>query len=101
MKVACTEQKDPSEIIFTGGGSQADNLAIRGYVEPEASSLQDRTPRSPLHLRHSRRKAIRSPISVDAGGHRSKQLKSVITDPTALVTMAANSEIGTIQNLNL
>ena len=34
MKVArALNAKDPSEIIFTGGGSQADNLAIRGYVK--------------------------------------------------------------------
>ena len=47
----------PGEIVFTGGGSQADNLAIRGLCtvrppRPQAHHhLQDRASCSALHLR--------------------------------------------------
>ena len=48
----------PGEIVFTGGGSQADNLAIRGFMHwsvlqgPQAHHhLQDRASCSALHLR--------------------------------------------------
>lgn len=110
MKVArALNAKDPSEIIFTGGGSQADNLAIRGYVK-------GRSVRGKKHIITSKIEhhavlytceALEKEgypvtyLDVDAQGHVDlEQLKSVITDQTALVTiMAANNEIGTIQNL--
>ena len=110
MKVArALNAKDPSEIVFTGGGSQADNLAIRGYVK-------GRSARGKMHIITSKIEhhavlytceALEKEgypvtyLDVDAQGHVDlEQLKSVITDQTALVTiMAANNETGTIQNL--
>lgn len=110
MKVArALNAKDPSEIIFTGGGSQADNLAIRGYVKGRSARGKKHIITSKIehHAVLYTCEALEKegyPITyldVDAQGHVDlEQLKSVITDQTALVTiMAANNEIGTIQNL--
>ena len=110
MKVArALNSKDPSEIIFTGGGSQADNLAIRGYVKGRSARGKKHIITSKIehHAVLYTCEALEKEgypvtyLDVDAQGHVDlEQLKSVITDQTALVTiMAANNEIGTIQNL--
>lgn len=110
MKVArALNAKDPSEIIFTGGGSQADNLAIRGYVKGRSARGKQHIITSKIehHAVLYTCEALEKEgypvtyLDVDAQGHVDlEQLKSVITDQTALVTiMAANNEIGTIQNL--
>lgn len=110
MKVArALNTKDPSEIIFTGGGSQADNLAIRGYVKGRSARGKKHIITSKIehHAVLYTCEALEKEgypvtyLDVDAQGHVDlEQLKSVITDQTALVTiMAANNEIGTIQNL--
>lgn len=110
MKVArALNAKEPSEIIFTGGGSQADNLAIRGYVKGRSARGKKHIITSKIehHAVLYTCEALEKEgypvtyLDVDAQGHVDlEQLKSVITDQTALVTiMAANNEIGTIQNL--
>ena len=110
MKVArALNAKAPSEIIFTGGGSQADNLAIRGYVKGRSARGKKHIITSKIehHAVLYTCEALEKEgypvtyLDVDAQGHVDlEQLKSVITDQTALVTiMAANNEIGTIQNL--
>ena len=110
MKVArALNAKDPSEIVFTGGGSQADNLAIRGYVKGRSARGKKHIITSKIehHAVLYTCEALEKEgypvtyLDVDAQGHVDlEQLKSVITDQTALVTiMAANNEIGTIQNL--
>lgn len=110
MKVArALNAKDPSEIIFTGGGSQADNLAIRGYVKGRSARGKKHIITSKIehHAVLYTCEALEKEgypvtyLDVDAQGHVDlEQLKSVITDQTALVTiMTANNEIGTIQNL--
>lgn len=110
IKVArALNAKDPSEIIFTGGGSQADNLAIRGYVKGRSARGKKHIITSKIehHAVLYTCEALEKEgypvtyLDVDAQGHVDlEQLKSVITDQTALVTiMAANNEIGTIQNL--
>lgn len=100
---------DPSEIIFTGGGSQADNLAITGFVK--GASARDRrhiiTSRIEHHAVLYTCEALEDEgftvtyLDVDKQGHVDlEQLKNAISDNTALVTiMAANNEIGTIQDL--
>lgn len=108
MKVArALNAKDPSEIVFTGGGSQADNLAIRGYVKGRSARGKKHIITSKIehHAVLYTCEALEKEgypvtyLDVDAQGHVDlEQLKSVITDQTALVTiMAANNEIGTVQ----
>lgn len=110
MKVArALNAKDPSEIVFTGGGSQADNLAIRSYVKGRSARGKKHIITSKIehHAVLYTCEALEKEgypvtyLDVDAQGHVDlEQLKSVITDQTALVTiMAANNEIGTIQDL--
>lgn len=106
---AALNAADPSEIIFTGGGSQADNLAITGFVKgPSAKGRRHIiTSKIEHHAVLYTCEALEKEgfpvtyLNVDQEGHVDlEQLKSAITDDTALVTiMAANNEIGTIQDL--
>ncbi|MGI6171358.1 MAG: cysteine desulfurase NifS [Butyricicoccus sp.] len=101
---------DPSEIIFTSGGSEADNLAIKGLL------FSRQLPKNKKHIITSKieHHAILHTceflerigytvtyLDVDNQGHIDlEQLGNAITDDTALVSvMAANNEIGTIQDL--
>ena len=100
---------DPSEIVFTGGGSQADNLAIRGFVKGASARGRKHiiTSRIEHHAVLYTCEALEDEgftvtyLDVDQQGHVDlEQLKNAISDNTALVTiMAANNEIGTIQDL--
>lgn len=104
---AAINAADPSEIIFTGGGSQADNLAITGFVK--GPSAKGRTHIITSCIEHhavlytcqalEKEGFTVTYLNVDKLGRVDlEQLKSVISDNTALVTiMAANNEIGTIQ----
>ena len=97
----------PTEIIFTSGGTEADNLALRGAVE--ASETTGRRHLIASAIEHeavlntfkalTKRGWTMTLLSVDrAGVVNPAQLESVITDNTALVSvMHANNEIGTIQ----
>ena len=101
---------DPSEIIFTSGGSEADNLAIKGLL------FSRQLPKNKKHIITSKieHHAVLytcqflerigytvTYLDVDGQGHIDlEQLENAITDDTALVSvMAANNEIGTIQDL--
>ena len=101
--------QESKEIIFTGGGSQADNLAIRGYVKGRSARGRKHIITSKIehHAVLYTCEALEKEgypvtyLDVDAEGHVDlEQLKSVISDQTAIVTiMAANNEIGTIEDL--
>ena len=101
--------QEPKEIIFTGGGSQADNLAIRGYIKGRSARGRKHIITSKIehHAVLYTCEALEKEgypvtyLDVDAEGHVDlEQLKSVISDQTAIVTiMAANNEIGTIEDL--
>lgn len=98
---------DKDELIFTGGGSQADNLAIKGF-------MLGKTARGRKHIITSKiehhavlytcqfleQQGFRvTYLDVDNQGHVDlDQLARELCEDTALVTiMAANNEIGTIQ----
>jgi cysteine desulfurase len=102
---------DPSEIVFTSGGTEADNFAIRG-----AAGVYDglETPTAKRHLIASaieheavlntlkalaRRGWRTTLLPVDhTGVVAPDRLREAITSDTALVSvMHANNEIGTIQ----
>jgi len=105
--VATLLSADPSEIIFTGGGTEADNLAIRGAAEAlEASGRKHLITCGIEHeavlntMKAMARRGWRiSTLPVDASGIVSPdRLREVLTDDTALVSvMHANNEIGTVQ----
>ena len=99
----------PGEIIFTGGGSQADNLAIRGFMHgPTAKGRKHLiTSKIEHHAVLYTCEALEKEgfrvtyLDVDKEGHVDLgQLKNALSEDTALVSiMAANNEIGTIQPL--
>ena len=101
--------RKPGEIIFTGGGSQADNLAIRGFMHSRSAKGRKHLITSKIehHAVLYTCEALEKEgfrvtyLDVDKEGRVDlDQLRAEISDDTALVTiMAANNEIGTIQDL--
>ena len=98
---------EPSEIVFTSGGTEADNFALRGVaeaIEPHgrrhlvASAIEHEAVLNTLKALARRGWRV-SLVPVDASGLVSiDHVRSAITDDTALVSvMHANNEIGTIQ----
>ena len=97
----------PQEVVFTSGGTEADNLAIRGVAD--AHELTSRRHLIASAIEHeavlntfkalARRGWTTSLLPVDSTGIVDPAaLELAITDDTALVSvMHANNEIGTIQ----
>jgi cysteine desulfurase len=105
--VAAIVGGDPSEVVFTSGGTEADNFAIRGAAE--ALEPTGRRHLIATGIEHeavlntfkalARRGWQTTLLPIDESGIVSPAaLEAAITDQTALVTiMHANNEIGTIQ----
>jgi cysteine desulfurase len=98
---------DPSEVVFTAGGTESDNFAIRGVAEAleptgrrhlVASSIEHEAVLNTFKAL-ARRGWMTSLLPVDETGIVSPAaLEAVLTDKTALVSvMHANNEIGTVQ----
>jgi cysteine desulfurase len=90
---------ETSEVVFTAGGTEADNLAIRGAAEAlEATGIEHEAV-----LQTSRALARRgwtvTTLPVDASGVISLDaVRETVSDRTALVSvMHANNEVGTLQ----
>lgn len=116
--VAALIGAEPSEIVFTSGGTEADNLAIRGLAEAidvasnstvasvgagarrhlVASAIEHEAVLNTLKAL-ARRGWRTSLVSVDESGVVTPEaLRAALTEDTALVSvMHANNEIGTIQ----
>ncbi len=89
----------PSEIIFTAGGTESANLAIRGVMErfPDGeliiSSIEHDAVRKPAHKYGALQCSVNAKGRVDPGSIRAQ-----ITESTVLISvMYANNEIGTVQ----
>ena len=105
--VASLLHGDPSEIVFTSGGTESDNLAIRGAAEALEPAGRRHLIASGIEheavlntLRALARRGWRTTLlPVDASGIVSPdRLREVIDAETALVSvMHANNEIGTVQ----
>ena len=98
---------DPTELVFTGGGTESDNFAIRGAAEALepvkrrhliASAIEHEAVLNTFKAL-ARRGWKTTLLDVDQSGILSPEhLRKAITDDTALVSvMHANNEIGTIQ----
>jgi cysteine desulfurase len=105
--VAALIDADPGEVVFTGGGTEADNMALRGAAE----ALE------PLGRRHAITTAIEHEAVLNTLKSISRQgwtvtslpvgetgivapdaLRAALTPETSLVSvMHANNEVGTIQ----
>ena len=91
----------PSEIVFTAGGTEANNLAIHGVMRqyPEAhmvlSAIEHSATLKPADAYDSTFVAV-----TETGVVESAAVQAAITDQTVLVSlMYANNEIGTVQPL--
>jgi len=105
--VAALINADPSEIVFTGGGTESDNFAIRGAAE--AAEVSGRRHLVASAIEHEavlntlkalgRRGWRTSLVPVDQSGLVAPdQLRRALADDTTIVSvMHANNEIGTIQ----
>ena len=98
---------EPSEIVFTSGGTESDNAALRGAaeaIEPTgrrhliASAIEHEAVL--VTLKALTRRGWRTtllPVD-DSGIVKPEALEASITDDTAIVSvMHANNELGTIQ----
>ena len=105
--VAALVGGDPSEVVFTSGGTEADNFALRGVaeaLEPAgrrhliASVIEHEAVLNTLKALARRGWQV-TLLPVDPSGIVSpERLRDSITDDTAIVSvMHANNEIGTIQ----
>lgn len=105
--VAALIGADPSEVVFTSGGTESDNFAIRGVAEAmEAAGRRHLIATSIEHeavlntLKALARRGWKTTLlPVDGRGVVSADaLRDAITDDTAIVSvMHANNEVGTIQ----
>ena len=105
--VAALIGADASEVVFTSGGTESDNFAIRGIAEAlEASGRRHLIATAIEHeavlntLKALARRGWRvTLLPVDQSGIVSADaLRGALTDDTALVSvMHANNEIGTVQ----
>jgi len=105
-KVASALNAEPTEIYFTAGGSESDNMAIRGVATANKKKGNHIiTSKIEHHAVLEACKALEKEgfevtyLDVDEYGTvKPEQLKEAITDKTILITiMYANNEIGTIQ----
>ena len=98
---------DPSEVVFTSGGTESDNYAIRGAaeaLEPTgkrhliATAIEHEAVLNTLRVLARRGWQV-TLLPVDQSGVVTPDsLRAALTDSTALVSiMHANNEIGTIQ----
>lgn len=106
-KIAYLINAEPSEIIFTSGGTESDNAVIKGVLAISGDKKEVVTS----HLEHH---AVLHPIemskmsgfkplyvdSEDCGRVSARNVEDVITDQTALVSlMHVNNEIGCINEI--
>jgi cysteine desulfurase len=106
-QVAALIGAEPAELVFTSGGTEGDNFAIRGVaegLEPSgkrhliASAIEHEAVLNTLKAL-ARRGWRTTVLPVDQSGIVAPEaLERALTDDTALVSvMHANNEIGTIQ----
>jgi cysteine desulfurase len=98
---------DPSEIVFTSGGTEADNFAIRGAAEALEATTRRHLVVSAIEHEAvlntvkalARRGWQTTVVPVDQSGIVSPdRMREAVGNQTALVSiMHANNEIGTIQ----
>ena len=106
-QVASLINARPAEIIFTSGGTESNNLAIRGLLEKQKEVSNFHVITSAIehpavgnvcdHLEQLGCDVTRLPVYQD-GLVRIEDLKAAVRDDTMLISvMAANNEIGTLQ----
>ena len=107
-QVASALNADPSEIYFTGSGTEADNWALKGTLEKAKLAGKNHLITTSIehhailhtaeYLKHYHGVEV-TYLPVDSEGRVSvDDVRNAITDKTALVSiMFANNEVGTIE----
>lgn len=108
-QVASLINSRPNEIVFTSGGTEANNLAVRGFLERSANKSVSSPHIITSAIEHPAVKSVcedleKQSFSVtylpvyDDGLVRIEDVKNAVRDETVLISiMFANNEIGTIQ----
>lgn len=106
-EVAAAIGAEPAEIVFTSGGTEADNLALRGVLkarEGEAdgivtTAIEHHAVLDTAHDLEAHGQARVTVLAVDRDGRVSPDaVRTAIDDRTAIVSvMHGNNEIGTLQ----
>ncbi|MEZ7754533.1 cysteine desulfurase family protein [Microbacterium paraoxydans] len=98
------------DVIFTGGGTEANNLAVKGLALGALASGRRRVVVSPIEHESIRESAaylarfhgvtVAMPAVDGTGRIGPDALDTVLTDDTAVVSVGhANNEIGTVQDI--
>jgi cysteine desulfurase len=105
-EVAALVGARPNELVFLSGGTEANNLAIRGVAEQHAShgryiitsSIEHSSTRGVCEALERRGwEVTRLPV-YEEGVVRVEDLRAALRDDTVLITvMLANNEVGTVQ----
>lgn len=102
-QVAALIGAEPDEIVFTSGGTESNNLAIRGAAAARpgrivASSIEHPAARVPCRALEKTGRSVRF-MRVDGSGVlRMADADRIIDEGTAVVTvMHANNELGVLQ----
>lgn len=98
---------EPAEIIFTSGGTESDNAAIKGALEATGKKEVITSPlehHAVLHTVESSKKNGVKPVYLKAGKDGTiypEQVEEAIHEQTALVSlMHVNNEIGTVNPID-
>lgn len=94
---------EPSEIIFTSGGTESDNSAIKGVVDATGKTEVVTSPlehHAVMHTAEALKRSDIQPVYVepDSNGRiQPEEVAAAITDNTAIVSlMHVNNEVGAI-----
>ena len=113
-QVADLINADPSELIFTSGGSEGNNTVLRMALEPQLREKPDLSGRNEVVV-----SSIEHPSALNAAGYLQsrgvpvrylgvdgdgkadlEELETIVSEKTFLVSiMHGNNEIGTIQDI--
>ena len=105
-QVAALINSRPNEVVFTSGGTESNNLAIRGLLEANdkygkhviTSSIEHSAVTNVCEDLQKRGYRVTYLPVYENGIVRLSDIEDAITDETALISiMTANNEIGTLQ----
>ena len=106
--IAASINAEPEEIIFTSGGTEANNLAIQGFVRRQkkkahvvTTAIEHESVLNTLRALEKEGKVELTLVGVDSDGFiKLDELKSFLRDDTSLCSVhLVNHEVGTIQPL--
>jgi len=106
VQVAHCVGAEPNQVVFTSGGSEANNLAIKGSLLNQSqariavSSIEHACMLEPARAMSKLGWGLDLLVVDDQGRVAIEHLKSTITNETKLVSvMAANNETGVLQDI--